>query len=291
MSSTWFITGASRGLGATLARELLAAGHRVVATGRNLGQLRQALGPDGARLLSVELDVADPAQARAAVALAVASFEAIDVLVNNAGYGQMGFFEETGAAEQRAQFDTNVFGMFNVTQAVLPGMRAARRGRIFNLSSLGGLLGAELASLYCASKFAVEGFSESLAKEVARFGIFVTLIEPGPFRTEFLSADSMRFGASTLGDYRERRAELVASFEARNGRQRGDPARLARAMLALAGEAQPPLRFLAGAIAVQAAEGKLAAMRAEIERWRALSLGTDGDYDSSSVGGLLDQLR
>jgi NAD(P)-dependent dehydrogenase (short-subunit alcohol dehydrogenase family) len=291
MSSTWFITGASRGLGATLARELLAAGHNVVATGRNLEQLWEALGPDGAQLLSVELDVANPEQARAAVALAVARFGAIDVLVNNAGYGQMGFFEETGAAEQRAQFDTNVFGMFNVTQALLPGMRAARRGRIFNLSSLGGLLGAELASLYCASKFAVEGFSESLAKEVARFGIFVTLIEPGPFRTEFLSAESMRFGPGTLEDYRERRAELVASFEARNGRQPGDPARLARAMLALAAEAQPPLRFLAGAIAVQAAEGKLAAMRAEIERWRALSLGTDGDYDSSSVGGLLDQLK
>jgi NAD(P)-dependent dehydrogenase (short-subunit alcohol dehydrogenase family) len=291
MSSTWFITGASRGLGTALARELLAAGHSVVATGRNLEQLRQALGPDGAHLLSVELDVADVGQARAAVALAVERFGAIDVLVNNAGYGQMGFFEETGAAEQRAQFDTNVFGMFNVTQAVLPGMRAARRGRIFNLSSLGGLLGAELASLYCASKFAVEGFSESLAKEVARFGIFVTLIEPGPFRTEFLSADSMRFGPGTLEDYRERRAELVASFEARNGRQPGDPARLARAMLALAGEAQPPLRFLAGAIAVQAAEDKLAAMRAEIERWRALSLGTDGDYDSSSVGGLLEQLK
>lgn len=291
MSKIWLITGASRGLGVELVKAALAAGDKVVATGRQKTTLQQAFGADHERLLSVELDVTNAAQAAEAVACANARFGSIDVLVNNAGYGQMGFFEETTVTEQRAQFDTNLFGMFNVTQAVLPGMRAARRGCIFNLSSLGGLLGAELGSLYCASKFAVEGFSESLAKEVARFGITVTVIEPGPFRTDFLTPESMRFGAGKLSDYDERRVQLVASFDQRNGLQPGDPSLLARAMVQLSAEHKPPMRFLAGAIAVQAAEAKLAAMRQEITTWKELSIGTDGVYQTSSIGALLEQLK
>jgi NAD(P)-dependent dehydrogenase (short-subunit alcohol dehydrogenase family) len=157
-------------------------------------------------------------------------------------------------------------------------MRSARTGRIFNISSLAGILGAELVSLYCASKFALEGFSECLAKEVAPFGLFVTIVEPGPFRTDFLTSESLRFGAKLMADYDERRGRLRASFEQRNGRQPGDPARLAEAMVRLAREAKPPLRFIAGSIAVEAADAKFTGMRAELDRWRQLSLSTDGNY-------------
>src|SRR5262249_49877910 len=148
---------------------------------------------DRDQLLSVELDVTDAAAALAAVQVATARFGSIDVLVNNAGYGHYGYFEEMAAEDVRAQFETNFFGVLNVTRAALPGMRAARKGRIFNTSSLGGLLGGEMASIYCASKFALEGFSESLAREVSQFGLFVTIIEPGPFRTDFLKPESIRF--------------------------------------------------------------------------------------------------
>jgi NAD(P)-dependent dehydrogenase (short-subunit alcohol dehydrogenase family) len=214
-------------------------------------------------------------QAQDAVDAALSRFGAIDVLVNNAGYGHLGFFEEMTIEDVRAQFATNLFGVFNVTWAALPAMRSARRGRIFNISSVGGFAGGELASLYCASKFALEGFSESLSKEIAPFGLFVTIVEPGPFRTDFLKPASLRFGEKTLPDYDKRRAELRASFEQRDGQQPGDPAKLADAMVLLAGETEPPMRFAAGSIAVGAAEAKLASTRAGLDRWRQLSVGTD----------------
>jgi NAD(P)-dependent dehydrogenase (short-subunit alcohol dehydrogenase family) len=278
MPQTWFITGASRGLGVQIATAAMRAGDRVVAAGRRRAAVNDSLGPDSNQLLSVELDVTKADQARAAVQAAVARFGAIDVLVNNAGYGHLGFFEETSSQDVQAQFDTNLFGVFNVTRAVLPIMRSARTGRIFNISSLAGILGAELVSLYCASKFALEGFSECLAKEVAPFGLFVTIIEPGPFRTDFLTSESLRFGANLVADYDERRRRLRGSFEQRNGRQPGDPAKLAEAMVRLAREAKPPLRFIAGSIAVEAADAKFTGMRAELDRWRHLSLSTDGNY-------------
>ena len=280
MRKTWLITGASQGLGAEIAKVALWNGDRVVATGRQRSAVIDNLGRDHDRLLSVALDVTDAGQCRTAVDAAVSRFGAIDVLVNNAGYGHLGFFEETTDADVQAQFATNLFGVFNVTRAALPVMRAARRWRIFNISSLAGMLGAELASLYCASKFALEGFSESLAKEVAPFGIGVILVEPGPFRTDFLSGNSLRFGDETLADYDGRRAQLRGAFEQRNGRQPGDPARLADAIAHLANAPNPPLRFIAGAIAVDAAEAKLAGMRAELDQWRALSIGTDGNRGS-----------
>jgi NAD(P)-dependent dehydrogenase (short-subunit alcohol dehydrogenase family) len=254
------------------------AGDRVVATGRKRASVNDSLGPDSDQLLSVELDVTDAAQAQAAVAAAVSRFGAIDVLVNNAGYGHLGFFEETTAQDVQAQFATNLFGVFNVTWAALPVMRSARRGRIFNMSSIAGFRGAELGSLYSASKFALEGFSESLSKEIAPFGLFVTIVEPGPFRTDFLTGESLRFGDNPVADYDDRRTRLRESFERRNGRQPGDPARLADAMVLLAGEANPPLRFFAGVFAVDAAEEKLNGIRAELESWKQLAVGTDGDY-------------
>jgi len=278
MQKTWFITGAGRGLGAEIAKAALRAGDLVVAAGRNRAAVSDSLGPDGDRLLSVELDVNNEAQAQVAVDAAVASFGTIDVLVNNAGYGQLGLFEESTVQDVQAQFGTNLFGVFSVTRAVLPVMRAARKGRIFNVSSLAGMRGAAFGSLYCASKFALEGFSESLAQEVAPFGILVTIVEPGPFRTDFLSAESIRFGGRAVADYDDRRTALRASFEQRNGQQPGDPVKLAEAVVRLASEPEPPMRFVAGSIAFDSIRAKLADMQTELEHWRPLSIGTDGEY-------------
>ena len=275
MSKTWFITGATRGLGADIAAAALKAGDRVVATGRQRAAVSDRLGADSDRLLALSLDVADPAQAAAAVAAALGRFGGIDVLVNNAGYGHLGYFEETSDADVQAQYATNVFGLFNVTRAVLPAMRAARRGHVFNLSSVAGYRGIETGGLYCSSKFAIEGFSESLALELKPFGIHVTIVQPGPFRTDFLTPESLRFAVRGVDDYAERRAAQRASFEQRNGHQAGDPARLAAAFLTLAEAAEPPLRFTAGRMAVEGLAAKLQTMQAELDRWRDLGLGTD----------------
>jgi len=278
MQKTWFITGASRGLGVEIAKAALKAGDRLVATGRKRASVNDSLGPDSNQLLSVELDVTDAYQAQAAVDAAVSRFGAIDVLVNNAGYGHMGFFEENTIENAHDQFATNLFGAFNVTWAALPTMRSARKGRIFNISSLAGFYGVEFGSLYCASKFALEGFSESLSNEVKPFGLFVTIVEPGPFRTDFLTDESLRIGDKLVADYDDRRTQRRTSFKQRNGQQQGDPAKLAKAIVLLASETEPPLRFIAGSTAVDAVEGKLTHVRSELDRWRQLSLSTDGDY-------------
>jgi NAD(P)-dependent dehydrogenase (short-subunit alcohol dehydrogenase family) len=275
MTKTWFITGAGRGLGTETAKAALAAGDRVVATARQQAAIAEKLGADGDNLLGLALDVADEGAARAGVAAAVTRFGGIDVLVNNAGYGHLGFFEEASDADIRAQFEANVFGLMHVTRAVLPVMRKAKSGRIFNLSSVAGFRGMAFAPLYCASKFAVEGFSEALAQEVAPFGITVTIVEPGPFRTDFLTGESLRFSGVVVEDYTPRRATVRASFENRNGNQPGDPVRLARAFVELSRVETPPARFLAGKVAVEAADAKLAAMAADHGRFRDLALGTD----------------
>jgi len=275
MPKVWFITGASRGFGVEFTKAALRAGDRVVATGRKVAAVREALGPDTDQLLCVELDVTDATRTQGAVALAASKFGTIDVLVNNAGYGHLGFFEESSDEAVRAQFETNVFGLFAVTRAVLPVMRAARKGHIFNLSSAAGIRGQEFASLYCSSKFAVEGFSEGLAAEVAPFGISVTIVEPGPFRTDFLTRESLRFGGTPIADYDERRARIQAGFETRNGKQPGDPTRLAEALVRLAGEAKPPMRFIGGRFALEVMDKKLAAVRADVDNWRAASAATD----------------
>jgi NAD(P)-dependent dehydrogenase (short-subunit alcohol dehydrogenase family) len=275
MPRVWFITGASRGLGVEFAKAALRAGDRVVATGRRATSVHEALGPDTPELLCVELDVTDAAGARRAVDAAVSKFGTIDVLVNNAGYGHLGYFEESSDEAVRAQFETNVFGLFAVTRAVLPVMRAARKGHIFNLSSAAGIRGQEFASLYCSTKFALEGFSEGLAGDLAPFGISVTIIEPGPFRTDFLTRESLRFGNTAITDYDERRGRVQASFETRNGKQPGDPVRLAEAVVKLANEPKPPLRFIGGKFALEIMDRKLAAVRADFDAWRAASAATD----------------
>lgn len=281
MQKTWFITGATRGFGLEIAKAALAAGDRVVATGRKKADIAAGLGADGERLLAVELDVSEAAQARSAVNAALGRFGAIDVLVNNAGYGHLGFFEENSPDDVRTQFATNVLGVFNVTWAALPAMRAARHGLIYNMSSVAGIRGNEFTSLYSASKFAVEGFSESLAKELAPFGIAVTIVEPGPFRTDFLTGESLRFGGQPIADYDERRRVVQETFESRNHKQPGDPKKLAEALVRMARESKPPLRFAAGAFAVKIIDAKLTDMRAELAQWRQASIDTDFAADAS----------
>jgi NAD(P)-dependent dehydrogenase (short-subunit alcohol dehydrogenase family) len=280
MQKTWLITGASRGLGMEMAKAALAGGDKVVATGRDPQQVAAAIG-EHRNLLVHQLDVTDDASIVDAVNAAVAHFGGIDVLVNNAGYGHLGFFEETTAADVRAQFDSNVFGLMQVTRAVLPVMRAARSGLIVNLSSLAGMRGSAFSSLYCASKFAVEGFSEALAEELAPFGIRVTIVSPGPFRTDFLSTRSLQVGGAALQDYTAARDKTRATFEARNGRQAGDPARLAAAVVGLARHPRPPMRFVAGSAALQIGLQKLDAVRTALEAWREASVATDGQYDDA----------
>ena len=277
MSTTWFITGASRGIGLEIAKATLAAGHAVVATSRRSADVTRALGAHE-RLLAVDLDVTDAASIHAAVAAAQTRFGGVDVLVNNAGYGQMGMFEDTTDAEVRAQFETNVFGLFNVTRAVLPGMRARRRGHVMNLSSVAGSVGFTTATTYCASKFAVEGFSYSLAGEVKDFGIHVTIVSPGFIRTDFLEPTSIRNSDSRIDDYAETSAQIRAQFATYNKQQPGDPARLAQALLTLAAQPNPPLRWAAGSDAVQMMIAQLDAARAELDAAKTLSASVDGQW-------------
>jgi NAD(P)-dependent dehydrogenase (short-subunit alcohol dehydrogenase family) len=274
----WFVTGAARGIGAAIARAALDAGDSVVATGRRREALVETFGEDGDALLSLALDVTDAAQIAAAVETAVARFGRIDVLVNNAGYGHLGLFEETRPQDARTQFDTNVFGLFDMTRAVLPVMRAQRAGHVFNISSIGGLLGGESGSIYCASKFAVEGFTESVAAEVGPFGVRMTIVEPGFFRTDFLDATSVRFTDNPIADYAEASAALRAFYEARNQNQAGDPVRLGEALVTLANAENPPLRWSAGTDAVAVVEGKAAGLLSELNAWRDLSVSTDGSF-------------
>ena len=275
MSQVWFITGAGRGIGFQIAKAALQAGHRVVATGRNLDLLHSAHAeapPE--RLALVELDVSSEAQAAAAVHAAVERFGRIDVLVNNAGYGLLGNFEELQPDAIGQQFATNVFGLMHVMRAVLPVMRQQRAGRIFNLSSVGGVLGFAGASVYCASKYAVEGLSASIGMEVARFGITVTVVEPGFFRTDFLQPTSVRYGDASIADYAVG-GTVHDAYETYNGKQAGDPARLGTALVQLAAMEAPPKQFLAGSDAVGMATGSLQGRLEEIRTFEALSRSTD----------------
>jgi NAD(P)-dependent dehydrogenase (short-subunit alcohol dehydrogenase family) len=226
----WFVTGAGRGLGVDIAKAALAAGHAVVATGRNPEKLSGAIG-EHVDLLAVKLDVTDPTDAEAAVAAAIDRFGRIDVLVNNAGNFNAGFFEELSPEEFRAQIETTFFGPVNVTRAALPVMRAQRSGLVVTISSTAGLEGGEFTSAYAASKFGVEGWMESLAPEVAPFGIHTMLVEPGFFRTELLTPESTKYAASSIEDYAERTEQTVTAWKGMNGQQGGDPAKLADALV------------------------------------------------------------
>jgi NAD(P)-dependent dehydrogenase (short-subunit alcohol dehydrogenase family) len=267
----WFITGAGRGMGADFAKAVLAAGHALVATGRDPSRLAQLLGPSD-DLLVVSLDVTRPHDAEVAVAAAVERFGRIDVLVNNAATFEAGFFEEMTLAQIERQFATALFGQMHVTRAVLPVMRRQRWGHVITISSTAGLASSvEFTSAYAASKFALEGWMEALRVEVAPFGIHTTVVNPGFFRTELLSEQSTRYAEPSVAEYDERRTALLAAWKATHGRQAGDPARLAQALLTIAGQEPPPRRLLAGADAIATAEQKIADLRADIESNRPLS--------------------
>lgn len=278
MSKVWFITGAARGIGAQIAKAALDAGDRVVATGRHLEQLHKTYSPYGDKVLAVKLDVSVPADAVAAVAAAQEAFGRIDVLVNNAGYGQLGLFEEIEPEQIERQFQTNVFGLMHVTRAVLPVMRKQRSGQIMNLACVGGFMGFDGASVYCAAKFAVEGFSESLALEVAPFGINVTIVEPGFFRTDFLDESSVRYGARKIADYEEAADGSVTDYERYNHQQPGDPVKLGKVLVELSALRYPPVRFVAGSDAVRWARIAYDRRHSLVDAFAALSSKTDGDW-------------
>ena len=266
----WLITGAGRGLGVHIAKAALAAGYAVVATGRDAAKVTAAVGPHD-RLLAVKLDVTRADDAQAAVAVAVAKFGRIDVLVNNAGNFYAGFFEELSPEQIRQQIETLLFGPMNVTRAVLPVMRRQRAGLVLTISSTAGITGGLFCTAYAAAKFGVEGWMESLAPEVAAFAIKTMLVEPGFFRTELLSAGSTTFAPPSIDDYAESTRQTVAAWSGMDGKQGGDPAKLAHALVQLAALEEPPARFAAGADAVQAFEDKAKALLAQADAHRELS--------------------
>ncbi|MET8811675.1 oxidoreductase [Streptomyces sp. NPDC004549] len=272
---TWFITGAARGLGLEVARAALESGDRVVAAARRPESAAARLSGFGDRLLTVKLDVTDHAAVQAGVDAAVDRFGRIDVLVNNAGYGQLGTFEEVSASAMERQFATNVFGTMAVTRAVLPVMRAQRSGRVLTVSSIAGLMGFEGASAYTATKFALEGWSETLGLEVAQFGIKVTLVEPGFFRTDFLDPSSASYGDVEVPDYAAYSAEQKAGYDAANHQQTGDPVKYGQALVALAASDEPPVRFAAGPDSYEIVTNRAETLRVNAEKWRDLSVSTD----------------
>jgi NAD(P)-dependent dehydrogenase (short-subunit alcohol dehydrogenase family) len=267
---TWIITGAGRGMGVDFAKAALAAGHNVVATGRNPGAVATAVG-DADDLLVVKLDVTSTQDAEAAVRAAVERFGAVDVLVNNAASFEAGLFEELTPEQIERQFTVSVFGPMNVTRAVLPVMRRQRSGLVITISSVAGLAGSAYTSAYAASKFAVDGWMESLAPELQPFGIHTTIVNPGFFRTELLSTQSTNYAPASIEDYAKQSAAHREFFESMNGNQAGDPTKLAQALVTIADQQTPPLRFIAGADAIAGAEAALAARKQQIDAYRELS--------------------
>ena len=275
-TKVWLVTGAGRGMGVDIANAALTAGHAVVATARNPGTVTAALGEDD-DVLAIKLDVTDPADAEAAVKAAIDRFGRIDVLVNNAGNFNAGFFEELSPEEFRAQIETTLFGPVNVTRAVLPVMRGQRSGLLVTISSTAGIVGQEFCTAYAAAKFGVEGWMESLTPELAPFGIRTMLVEPGFFRTELLTPESTKYAESSIEDYAERTKQTVTAWKSMNGQQGGDPAKLANALVLLASQDEPPLRFAAGADAIATVEQKARDLLGQADAYRELSSNLDHD--------------
>jgi NAD(P)-dependent dehydrogenase (short-subunit alcohol dehydrogenase family) len=266
----WLITGAGRGLGVDIAKAVLATGHAVVATGRDAAKVEAAVGRHE-NMLPVTLDVTRPQDARAAVEAALSKFDRIDVLVNNAGNFFAGFFEELSPEQIRNHIDTLLFGPMNVTRAVLPVMRRQRSGLLVTISSTAGIAGQMFCTAYAAAKFGIEGWMESLTLEIEPFRIRTMLVEPGFFRTELLSKDSTVYAEPSIADYAERTNQIVAAWNNMDGKQTGDPAKLANALVRLVGLEEPPTRFAAGADAVQTLETKANTLLAQAHAHRELS--------------------
>lgn len=274
MRKVWFITGANRGLGLGITQAVLAAGHVVVATARNVESLKTLSGnPDS--LLRVPLDITSSAQIEAAVQRAIETFGKIDVLVNNAGYGQLGWFENTSDDQVRRQFETNVFGTMNVTRAILPVMRKQRSGHVFTVSSAAGMISVAGSSTYSASKFAVEGWMEGLASEVAPLGIHATIVAPGFFKTDFLDPTSVSYGANDIPEYAESIKAFNDFHDQMNHQQVGDPVKLGAALIAISDQDTPAVRYAAGSDSLGVVYAKIDILRQQAETLAALSASTD----------------
>ncbi|TDK25208.1 SDR family NAD(P)-dependent oxidoreductase [Arthrobacter crusticola] len=274
--SVYFITGASRGFGAELVREALSRGHQVVATARNRQAVSDTFPDAGDRLLAVSLDVTDEAAARTAADAAVDAFGRVDVLINNAGRGLVGAVEEASDVEVRAVYETNVFGLLSVTRAIAPVLRRQRSGTIVNISSIGGFRSSAGWGVYCSTKFAVEGLSESLHAELEPLGVHVMVVEPGYFRTDFLDSSSLHVEDQVIDDYREGPAGQMRLRAAEvNHSQPGDPRKAAKAIVDVVGAETPPLRLLLGRDTLGAVEAKIDHVREELELWREVSVSTD----------------
>jgi NADP-dependent 3-hydroxy acid dehydrogenase YdfG len=270
----WFITGASTGFGRTLAEEVLKAGGKVVATARNRDKVADLEAKFPQKVKALALDVTNAGQVDTAVTQAFAQFGRVDVLVNNAGYGLAGAIEEVSETEYMPMFETNVFGLLRVTRAFLPHLRKQRSGHILNLSSIGGLVASPGMGYYNATKFAVEGLSEALAAEVAPFGIRVTIIEPGPFRTDFLGRSGV-VAKNRIADYDATAGSMRKYFAENDGKQKGDPLRAVHAMMQVVESPNPPLRLLLGASALHRLRSKLANWEKEIAEWEKVTVGAD----------------
>jgi NAD(P)-dependent dehydrogenase (short-subunit alcohol dehydrogenase family) len=279
MSKVYFITGAGRGMGVDFVQAALAAGHQVVATGRRPDAVAEAVGAAD-NLLVVKLDITSSSDAEEAVQAAVERFGRIDVLINNAASFQAGFFEEISPEQFRAQMEVNFFGALGVTRAVLPVMRRQRSGQVVTISSLAGQVAGEFTSAYAASKFALEGWMEALRAEVAPYGITTTIVEPGFFRTKLLEKESTLLPALSIPDYVERTKQILPVWEEMNGKQSGDPAKLARALVTLLDSPTPPERWVAGADAVQGVMQKAERLRQQASAFPEISTTLDHEHES-----------
>lgn len=283
MSKVWLITGANRGFGAEIARAALADGDRVVVTARNPQTISEADLGSSDQLVTARLDVTDPASIEGAVTTAIDRFGRIDVLVNNAGYGQLGLFEELSDAQIQRQFATNVFGVFDLTRAVLPHMRAQRSGHVITISSISGIVGGAGSTIYAATKFAVTGWSEGLVEEVAPFGIHVTVVHPGMFRTDFLDPTSVSHGDKQIGDYTDVSAERRTWLDNMNHAQLGDPTKFGPAIVEIANMANPPARWGAGSDAIDAFRTRANQLLSNSEQFAALTRSTDVTEDAAAT--------
>ncbi|WP_228061507.1 SDR family oxidoreductase [[Phormidium] sp. LEGE 05292] len=280
----WFITGCSTGFGRALTQAVLERGEIVIATARQPDKLNDLIEQYRDRILSLSLDVTQSADIQMAVNQTIATFGRIDVLVNNAGYGVFGAVEEVSDTDVRRQFETNVYGALGVTRAVLPHLRRQRSGHILNISSSGGFIGFAGAGIYCASKFALEGWSEALAKEVAPLGIHVTIVEPGAFRTAFNG--KLVSPTQAIDDYAATSGQMLQWLQQMNGQQPGDPHKAALAMIQVVNHSHPPLRLVLGADTLDAVHGKMEAFEADLAAWRDISINTAFEGAAvSAIGG------
>ncbi|MGE8343381.1 Diacetyl reductase [Flavobacterium sp. ACN2] len=274
-NKVWFITGASKGLGLELAKKLLAEGFKVAATSRNEASLSAALGKASENFLPLEMDLVDEKSVKKAIDKAVNHFKTIDVLVNNAGYGLLGALEELTDAEARKNYEVNVFGLLNVIRNAMPILRANQSGHIFNISSVGGYYGEFPGwGIYCSTKFAVAGLTESLAAEIKPFGVHATIVYPGYFRTDFLKDSSLLVPENPIAEYKEVRQSESAHKDDINENQPGDPVKLAEALIKVSQDQNPPLHLFLGEDAFNMANQKIASVQKELEGWKSVSVST-----------------